>query len=239
MRLCSRLAARAIWNRSVIGNVGRRTLITMPAGCAHLMPEEGGDSDEECRAHEKRRRKHRQVLEHRGRLPSVRRDAGVPGGADLCGPAAGPAWACRQPGTALPSVCPRGCRRPGADPATGLLQARQQICGAGQARICRAGQARSRLMDIEPFSSADVRLRVRRQPGGEGNGFVLADRAAGPAAGPRREEPSATPLTQKIMAAASQPRRHCQCRVAVSDRPPTRPDAGRPGRTRANARRRQ
>ena len=65
MRLRSRLAARAIRNRSGTGNIARRVLITMPAGCAHLMPDEGGDGDEECGAHEKRRRERRQVLKHR------------------------------------------------------------------------------------------------------------------------------------------------------------------------------
>jgi hypothetical protein len=62
------LAACAIRNRSVIRKTVNRILIATPAGCAHLMPEEGADRHEECGAHEKRRRKHRQVLQHRAHL---------------------------------------------------------------------------------------------------------------------------------------------------------------------------
>lgn len=64
-RLRTRLAARGIRNRAVTRNIVRRILITAPARCAHLMPEEGADSDDECGADEKRRRQYRQILTRR------------------------------------------------------------------------------------------------------------------------------------------------------------------------------
>ena len=57
-----RLTASAIRNRAVTGNIARRILIATPTGCAHLMPQEAGHSDEECHAHQKWRRKHGQIL---------------------------------------------------------------------------------------------------------------------------------------------------------------------------------
>jgi hypothetical protein len=52
-----RLVAPGICNRGVTGNIVRRILIaTPPTGCAHLMPQERADRDEECDAHEKWRR---------------------------------------------------------------------------------------------------------------------------------------------------------------------------------------
>jgi hypothetical protein len=65
IRLRTRLAARGIRNRAVTRNIVRRILIAAPARCAHLMPEEGADSDDECGAHEKRRRQYRQILTRR------------------------------------------------------------------------------------------------------------------------------------------------------------------------------
>ena len=65
IRLRTRLAARGIRNRAVTRNIVRRILIAAPARCAHLMPEEGSDSDDECGAHEKRRRQYGQILTRR------------------------------------------------------------------------------------------------------------------------------------------------------------------------------
>src|ERR1051326_2971260 len=71
IRLHRRLVARGICNRVVIRNIARRILIVTPARSAHLMTQEGYDADQECSAHEKRRRQHRQALEHKpGSLPS-------------------------------------------------------------------------------------------------------------------------------------------------------------------------
>jgi len=68
IRLRTRLAARGIRNRAVTRNIVRRILIAAPARCAHLMPEEGADSDDECSADEKRRRQYRQILTRRTHL---------------------------------------------------------------------------------------------------------------------------------------------------------------------------
>ena len=65
IRLRTPLAARCIRNRAVTGNIVRLILIATPARCAHLMPQEGADRDDECGAHQKRGRQHRQILEHR------------------------------------------------------------------------------------------------------------------------------------------------------------------------------
>src|SRR5215471_6683903 len=86
------------------------------------MPDEGGDGDEECGAHEKRGRQRRQVLEHRA-----------------------------------PPFGPADLRVPATPAAAGLPPTRCRTCGSGQARSCLI--------------------------------VILADRAAGPAAGPRPGAP--------------------------------------------------
>jgi hypothetical protein len=73
-RVCSRLAARAIWNAAVTGNIARLNAIATAARCAHLMTQEGTNSEEECGAHEKRGRKHGQVAEHARHLSSAQRE---------------------------------------------------------------------------------------------------------------------------------------------------------------------
>src|SRR5260370_9879323 len=65
IRLRTRLAAGGIRNRAVTRNIARLILIATPARCTHLMPQERGDCDDECGAHQKRGRQHRQILEHR------------------------------------------------------------------------------------------------------------------------------------------------------------------------------
>jgi hypothetical protein len=68
------------------------------------MTQEGDDADQECSAHEKRRRQHRQVLEHRpGSLPSRA----------IFAPVQTPAT-CRKPASsrALASLGHRGPRQP-------------------------------------------------------------------------------------------------------------------------------
>jgi len=139
MRLRCRFGALAIRNRSVAGNFVGRMLITMPAGCAHLMPDEGRDRNEECGAHEKRRRQHRQVLEHRPRLPSVRRDL-------------------RWPAAAAGR---RACRRPAAQARHASvslpfwLMARRARPPA-RARRARAAPATREIMAATPQSAASV-----------------------------------------------------------------------------------
>jgi hypothetical protein len=93
----------------------------MPARCAHLMPQEGGNRDEECGAHKKWWRKYSQILEHRAHLPSARHD--------LC--QLRPVWVPPAPGWAAPhepANGPAGGRR-GPLPAPQVAHDANQCSG--------------------------------------------------------------------------------------------------------------
>src|SRR5258707_534769 len=182
IRLRTRLAARGIRNRAVTRNIVRRILIAAPARCAHLMPEEGADGDDECGAHEKRRRQYRQILTRRTHpLQPAAIFARFGGGrgqappARVQGPAAvGPS--CHR-ADSMPAPRPRACTRNGGlePPAGGALRKGVPVVGRGDFTHPEwADELTESLVPAEPglfrlSNDAEVRLRRSspRSCGGE------------------------------------------------------------------------
>jgi hypothetical protein len=139
-----------MWNHAVSRNIARAIWIAMPARCAHLMPQEGANRDEECGAHKKGWRKHTQILEHRAHLPSARHDlcrlrpVWVPPGPGWVPP--GPGWVPPGPGW-VPSNGPAGCRQRSPDGC------RQEPFSGRLRRPADANERTAALLVFSPITS--------------------------------------------------------------------------------------